>query len=217
MSASCNPTVTGKVSSNLSSNITTTVSSSTTPKTAALVEESSSHSQDLPGCSGWDSGTSSQPYLDILTNITTQQSSEIHPVFDPESAADEDNDEESDEEGEVFRRKAIEMESSPRMVKTRSQTSSQSDVIKDLSGRVVFAHKGKAIPCWFPGKVLCKSKKGYKVEFFSNLGVEICTLRNVMLYEDYFLRKSENSPLFKVPTKLKQKFQEALQSASKKP
>ena len=103
------------------------------------------------------------------------------------------------------------------MVKTRSQTRSLSlsSVVEDFPGKVVFAHKGKTIPCWFPGKVLRKSKKGYDVEFYASLGFETCTLRNVMSYEEYFLKKKENSPLFKMPTKLRQKFEEALKTARK--
>ena len=146
------------------------------------------------------------------------QTTEEVEVFDPKRAAEDNGNEESDEEeGEIFRQKARGMEQSPRMVKTRSITRSLSlsSGVEDLTGKVVFAHKGKTIPCWFPGKVLRKSKKGYDVEFYASLGVETCTLRNVMSYEEYFLKKKENSPLFKIPTKLRQKFEEALKTARK--
>ena len=87
------------------------------------------------------------------------------------------------------------------MVKSRSQTeASQSSSEADWTGRIVFAHKGKKIPCWFPGRVLQKSKKGYDILFYSKMGTEACSSRNTMLYEDFFLRKDDKSTLFKVPT-----------------
>ena len=218
MSASSNTSMPEGASSNHSSLdpiMAMPVSSSTPSITPALMP---GFSKDLPGGPGWASGNSSQPYLEFLTCMTTQQTTEEVAVFDPESATEDNGCEESDEEeGKIFRQKARGMEQSPRMVKTRSITRSLSlsSVVEDLTGKVVFAHKGKTIPCWFPGKVLRKSKKGYDVEFYASLGVETCTLRNVMSYDEYFLKKKENSPLFKIPTKLRQKFEEALKTARK--
>ena len=48
----------------------------------------------------------------------------------------------------------------------------------------MFAHKGKLIPCWFPGIVMEKSKKGFKIEFYAGLEKEDCVTGNMMLYSD---------------------------------
>ena len=101
------------------------------------------------------------------------------------------------------------------MVRTRSQTSQSNSV--DMIGKIIFAHKGKSIPCWFPGKVLKKTSKGLEIEFFSQLGVQICTEKNTMLYDDFFLKRGDSSStLFKVPLNLKDKFEEGLKLASSK-
>lgn len=142
----------------------------------------------------------------------------VDAVFDPESIEKETLSEESDDtdEGDAFRQKAFSAgkKSPARMVRTRSQTSQSNSV--DLTGKVVFAHKGKSIPCFFPGKVLRKTRKGLEVEFFSQLGVHTCTEKNTMLYDDFFLKRGDSSStLFKVPEHLKEKFEEGLKLASK--
>ena len=90
------------------------------------------------------------------------------------------------------------------MVRTRSQTGTEK---VDLEGKIVFAHKGKSVPFWFPGKVLKKTTKGYEVEFFFRSGVKICTEKNIM---PYFMKKNDNSALFKIPAKYKIDFDEAM-------
>ena len=58
--------------------------------------------------------------------------------------------------------------------------------------------------------MLKKTTKGYEVEFFSRFGVEICTEKNIMPYDYYFLKKNDNSALFKIPAKYKINFDEAM-------
>ena len=98
------------------------------------------------------------------------------------------------------------------MVRTRSQTKSEK---KSLVSELVFAHKGKTVPFWFPGKVLRKEAKGYEIEFLTQFGTQVCSEKNVMFYDSYFLQKNNSSALFKVPAKYKSKFQEALGVAEK--
>ena len=93
------------------------------------------------------------------------------------------------------------------MVKTRSQTRSQN---VELVGKMVFAHKGKTIPCWFPGKVVNKNEKGYEILFFGTFGKEVCIEKNIMIHEDYLLKKNDSSLLFKVPLKYKSCFEAAM-------
>ena len=152
--------------------------------------------------------------LDFLSNMPCGNILDEE-VFDPETF-EKDISYESDE-GEMFRQKAFSAtkETPVKMVRTRSQTSQSGS--GDMTGKLVFAHKGKTIPCWFPRRVVKKTKKGIEVQFFSEFGVEICTEKNIMLYDDYFLKKADStSTLFKVPSKLQAKFDEGLNSASSK-
>ena len=137
-------------------------------------------------------------------------------VFDPEQFGKDSDESDESDEGDAFRKKAFSAGKSPaRMVRTRSQTSQSNSV--DMIGKIIFAHKGKSIPCWFPGKVLKKTSKGLEIEFFAQLGVQICTEKNTMLYDDFFLKRGDSSStLFKVPLNLKDKFEEGLKLASSK-
>ena len=152
----------------------------------------------------------------LLSDMPIPHSSFAPEVFDPECSKDDESSDDSEDDGAVFRKQAFAKahNSSCNMVRTRSQTSKPSDV-DDLVGQVVFAHKGKSIPCWFPGRVLKKNEKGYEIEFFGNLGTEVCTSRNTIQYEEYFNATDVNKTLFKVPSKLKKQFQDALDSARK--
>ena len=150
--------------------------------------------------------------LDFLSNMPGGNIMDEE-VFDPETF-EKDISDESDE-GEMFRQKAFSAtkETPLKMVRTRSQTSQSGS--GDMTGKLVFAHKGKTIPCWFPGRVLKKTKKGIEVQFFTEFGLEVCTEKNIMLYDDYFLKKAgSTSTLFKVPSKLQAQFDEGLKSAS---
>ena len=149
------------------------------------------------------------PLLEFLSSIASKDVM-TDAVFDPERAGSDNSDIETDsDEGQAFREKAIltRKETPVQMVKTRSQTGTEK---VDLEGKIVFAHKGKSVPFWFPGKVLKKTTKGYEVEFFSRFGVEICTEKNIMPYDYYFLKKNDNSALFKIPAKYKIDFDEAM-------
>ena len=83
-------------------------------------------------------------------------------------------------------------------------------------GDVVYAHKGKVVPCWFPGVVSVKGKKGtYKVKFFADFGMEDCVTSNIMMYSEFTTRKEEGADkkLFEVPKKISLNFKEAQQQA----
>ena len=84
----------------------------------------------------------------------------------------------------------------------------------DLIDKIVVAHKGKVIPCWFPGTVKSMCPKGYVVEFFSNLGVHVCTRKNIMRYEE-FCGKKKKSALYKAPSNLKERFDSAIVMANR--
>ena len=83
----------------------------------------------------------------------------------------------------------------------------------DLIGKVVVAHKGKMIPCWFPGTAKSICPKGVVVEFFSNLGVHVFTQKNIMTYKE-FKNMKKTSTLFKVPASFKERFDGAIASAN---
>ena len=98
------------------------------------------------------------------------------------------------------------------MVRTRSQTMSQKD---DHLGKIVVAHKGKLIPCWFPGKIEEKTSKGYLVQFLAKSESEECTPRNILSFDEFLKKKkNETSGLFKVPAKLRDSYEEAFKLAS---
>ena len=137
-------------------------------------------SQEGSGSQGGLLGFLSSMPLSGLSNTVVDE------VFDPESI-EKDMSEDSDEsdEGDAFRQKAFSAgkKSPARMVRTRSQTSQSNSV--DMTGKIVFAHKGKSIPCFFPGKVLKTTNKGLDIEFFSELGVQICTKKKTLMYDDF--------------------------------
>ena len=138
-------------------------------------------------------------------------------MFDPEKIKDVNTkksmeDDSDSDEGAIFRSKALSASNATggvAMVRTRSQTKSRGD----LTGKIVFAHKGKAIPCWFPGKIGKKTNKGYMVDFFNQFEAHDCAEKNILLYDEFFLKKNEKSALFKVPSKLKTSFENALSLA----
>ena len=90
-------------------------------------------------------------------------------VFDAEifkeknTSSGEDSDSDSDDGQSIFRSKATltSKHQEVPLVRTRSQTMSQKD---DHLGKIVVAHKGKLIPCLFPGKIEEKTSKGYLVQ-----------------------------------------------------
>ena len=142
----------------------------------------------------------------------------VDEVFDPEQMLDEAADETDSDEGQsVFRSKALSVAEKEKnkepatMARTRSQTISTK---ADIVGKTVFTHKGKAIPCWFPGKVLEKTAKGYSVKFLAEFGNHVCAEKNLLMFDEYLLKKNDTSALFKVPSKLKSSFEEALKLAN---
>ena len=138
--------------------------------------------------------------------------------------------EDSDEDGtEVFRRQAQQCSPGYTIPRTRSHTNAdlspseadkadKPEKTKSLFaiGDLVFAHKGKLIPCWFPGIVMEKSKKGFKIEFYAGLGKEDCVTGNMMLYSDYEQKKKNGSKskLFQIPKKMEEDFHVGMELAS---
>ena len=155
-----------------------------------------------------------------MLGITSSQSS---PRSGPSSSLGMlSSNEDSDEDGtEVFRRKALQSSPGYSIPRTRSHTKadmSQSDTghadktTQEKSpfaiGDTVFAHKGKTVPCWFPGRILEKSKKGFKIQFYAGLGKEDCLTGNMMLYSEYQQKKmnASKSKLFQIQKKLEEDF-----------
>ena len=139
--------------------------------------------------------------------------------------------EDSDEDGtEVFRRQAQQCSPGYTIPRTRSHTKAdmseadQAEMPEKTTqekslfsiGDLVFAHKGKIIPCWFPGLVLEKCKKGFKIEFYAGLGKEDCVTGNMMLYSDYDQKKKNGakSKLFQIPKKMEEDFHVGMELAS---
>ena len=84
-------------------------------------------------------------------------------------------------------------------------------------GDLVYAHKGKNVPFWFPGVVRDKAKKGFfKVDFLADFGQEICPISNIMQFGLYAEKKKNytNSKLFSIPKKFSLNFENALVAAS---
>ena len=72
--------------------------------------------------------------------------------------------------------------------KTRSQSESLSkeSAIAFKKGELVFAHKGKVVPCWFPGVVESRNKNGsFKVKFLADFGQKDCVTSSMMSFKDY--------------------------------
>jgi hypothetical protein len=85
-------------------------------------------------------------------------------------------------------------------------------------GDLVYAHKGRKVPCWFPGVLTEKGKKGmFKVDFFAGLGEEFCATASLMPFVDFETRKKEgnNPKLFDIPKKFELPYENALVLASK--
>ena len=126
----------------------------------------------------------------------------------------------------MFRRQALQNSPGYSIPRTRSHTKadmSDADKLENIQekslfaiGDLVFAHKGKTVPCWFPGKVVQKSKKGFKVEFYAGLGKEDCVTGNMMLYSDYDQKKKtgSKSKLFQIPKKMEEDFNVGIELAS---
>ena len=185
-----------------------------TQSSAQPSTQSSAQPTSLPSAQSV-SNLSSNGLLDFLS---TMPSIDVHDeVFDPENLDGDISGEETDsDDGQsLFRNKAFSAakDSPVQMVRTRSQTSSKH---LDIVGKIVFAHKGKSIPCWFPGKVLQKTSKGYEIEFLAQFGTEVCVEKNVMIEEEYIRKKndSSSSSLFRVPAKHKSSFEAAMKQAS---
>ena len=80
-------------------------------------------------------------------------------------------------------------------------------------GDLVYAHKGQKIPCWFPGLVTEKGKKGmFKVNFLADFGQEFCAIGSIMQFVDYEKRKKEekNLKLYEIPKKFELNFEKAV-------
>jgi len=149
---------------------------------------------------GLSQGTSSEPGLreEILSEAADVPQSLAQQIYDPEKAS-QDVSEDSDEGAAAFREKAL----------SSSQEASDSD---HQNGSWVVAHKGKVIPCWFPGQIKEKVSKGYLVQFL-DFGDHLCTAKNVMPMTEYLAKKDKtSSALFKVPANLNAKFDAAMKT-----
>ena len=138
-------------------------------------------------------------------------------VFDPECSLSATTDILTDEEGISTFQVAAMSKANPKryeLPRTRSQSSvdneeAASKSLKKFSvGNLVYARKGKTVPCWFPGIVKKRAKKGYSIQFLSNLGTEDCVTSNMMVYEDY-TKHAKKDGKFDVPENLKVQFNEA--------
>ena len=106
--------------------------------------------------------------------------------------------------------------------RTRSKTKADSAKVRGTDGKhapifapgdLVFAHKGKIVPCWFPGVILEQGRKGlFKVNFLADFGQEFCSTSGLMHYDDFEARKKleKNHKLFDVPKKFELNFKQAL-------
>ena len=83
-------------------------------------------------------------------------------------------------------------------------------------GNLVYAHKGKVVPCWFPGIIEAKTKKGFTVKFLAEFGVEDCVAGNMMMYKDYTTKKeTDGEKFYEVPKKIQINFLEAQQEVKR--
>ena len=154
-------------------------------------------------------------------------------LFDP-SANPSSSELDSDDGISFFQKKAISNSLTNRceLGRTRSQSKSleagvslspeptrkksAAKAVKIKKGDLVYGHKGKIIPCWFPGTVVSIGKKGtLKVKFLAEFGQADCVSSNVMLFGEYATRKKTdvNKALFEVPKKISLNFKEAQQQA----
>ena len=138
-------------------------------------------------------------------------------VFDPAAGMNGTDDDDSDDEGiKTFQNAALVHVDTNRydLPRTRSQSleavSTKPKNAHFQVGQLVYAHKGRTVPCWFPGVVEANTKKGFKVKFLGEFGVEDCVASNMMLFIDYTTRKEKDSSKFyEVPEKIRHSFTEA--------
>ena len=132
-------------------------------------------------------------------------------VFDP-AVGLADTDEDSDDEGiKTFQQAAFKHVDKNRydLPRTRSQSLEVATITPKKAlfkvGQLVYAHKGKTVPCWFPGIVEANSKKGFKIKFLGEFGVEDCVASNMMLFEDFTTRKEKDSSkkFYEVPENIR--------------
>ena len=79
-------------------------------------------------------------------------------------------------------------------------------------GDLIYAHKGKVVPCWFPGLISSKGKNGtFRIQFLADFGQKDCVASSMMPFQDYATREVEDAEkkLFVVPKKLFINFSEA--------
>ena len=102
--------------------------------------------------------------------------------------------------------------------RTRSQSNSLSNPSQNvnhfLDGNNVFARKGRKVPFWWPGKIVKKLSRGYKIQFLLEFGTEDC-LSNCVITPEMFRElklKSDGKKLFKIPEKFIQNFNEACET-----
>ena len=114
----------------------------------------------------------------------------------------------------------VNMETPPLRRSSRSSNNSQSDEGPAyVIGAVVFAHKGQSVPYWRPGVVIKIKAKAYTVRFFGDLKEVDCSKSNIMVFEEYPIRKKRakgGSKLFTVPDASKEFFNLCVKDAEKK-
>ena len=118
-------------------------------------------------------------------------------------------DELTDDEGIATFKKAAMNQDGYELPRTRSHSELEKRAFsrRFVIGNLVYAHKGKLVPCWFPRVVEKKTKKGYKVKFLAESGFQDCVTSNMMMYDNYAdLREQDGGKLFMVPERIESNF-----------
>ena len=141
-------------------------------------------------------------------------------LFDPEACANEtdslddtvqDQDSDDDDGTAAFLAEATCNADEYQLPRTRSQSQERSQNSSRLKiGSLVYARRGKTIPCWFLGVIKKITKKGFRVQFLAKLGEHECVKGNVKKFED---RNGSSDAYSSIPTNLKQKFEDAKREA----
>ena len=159
---------------------------------------------DQKVCVRWCGGWRLTPILVFCCNeqlIQTVKQS----IFNPEKLVDEL----TDDEGIATFKKAAMNHDGYELPRTRSHSELEKSVSsrRFIIGKLVYAHKGKLVPCWFPGVVEKKTKKGYKIKFLAEFGFQDCVTSNMMMFDDYAdLKEQDGGKLFMIPERIESNF-----------
>jgi len=189
------------------------------------VSESLVHQENVDNVDELVEHTSvTQGDLDALLGVSEQcPANRKTYLFDPEACTNEREsldstveDQDSDDDGTAaFLLEATGNADKYELPRTRSQSQELAQSLTRLKiGSLVYAHREKTVPCWFPGVIMKITKKGFRVQFLEKMGEFDCVITSVKKFEDCDMDVSSDAHS-SIPSHLQRKFEAAVQEALK--